>query len=91
EELWRVLGHEGYLMDQKWPEADAEALTRESMTIIVQVNGKLRGRLEVPVDIEKGALEEMARTDVNVVNHLQGKQIRKTIVVPGRLVNFVVG
>ncbi len=91
EELWRVLGHEDFLSNQSWPQVDADALVRESMTIIVQVNGKLRARLQVPVDISKEDLEAVAKSDTNIQKFIQDKSIRKCIVVPKRLVNFVVG
>jgi leucyl-tRNA synthetase len=90
EELWQVLGHNATLAYEAWPEYD-EALTKEdTVEIPVQIRGKLRGKIRVPADISKADLETAARTDARIEQLLAGKQIVKTIVVPGRLVNFVV-
>jgi leucyl-tRNA synthetase len=90
EELWSLLGGTGLVADHAWPSFDAEAAKDDRITVVVQVNGKLRGRVEV----EPGAAEEVVRAaalaEPNVVAHLQGKPPRKVIVVPGRLVNVVV-
>jgi leucyl-tRNA synthetase len=90
EELWQVLGHNETLAYEAWPEYD-EALTKEdTVEIPVQIRGKLRGKIRVPADISKADLVTAARADVRIEQLLAGKQIVKTIVVPGRLVNFVV-
>ena len=88
--LWRELGHESALIDQRWPEFDESALELDMIELVVQVNGKLRGRVSVPADADKVAIEELAVADENVQRFVDGKDIRKVIVVPGRLVNIVV-
>ncbi|HEY3192829.1 MAG TPA: leucine--tRNA ligase [Solirubrobacterales bacterium] len=76
--------------EQPWPEADPELLERDTYMLVVQVNGKLRDRIEVAADTEEGELVELAKGSQNVQRHLDGKAIVKEIVVPGRLVNLVV-
>ena len=88
--LWKELGHETALIDQGWPEFDESALELDMVEVVVQVNGKLRGRVSVPADASKDAIEEIAIADENVQRFVDGKAIRKVIVVPGRLVNIVV-
>jgi len=88
--LWKELGHETALIDQRWPEFDESALELDMVELVVQVNGKLRGRVSVPADAGKDAVEELAIADENVQRFVDGKAIRKVIVVPGRLVNIVV-
>ena len=90
EEVWELLGHGETVLDAPWPSWDEELAADEVVTVVVQVNGKLRDRLEVPVDAEKDAVLELARTAANTVRFLEGKQIVKEIFVPGKLVNFVV-
>ncbi len=88
--LWKALGHDTPLIDQRWPQVDESALELETIELVVQVNGKLRGRVAVPVDADKESIEQLAIADDNVQRFVQGKEIRKVIVVPGRLVNIVV-
>ena len=88
--LWLELGHESALIDQAWPTVDEGALQRDLVEIVVQVNGKLRGRLSVAVDASKESIEADALADENVQRFIDGKEIRKVIVVPGRLVSIVV-
>jgi leucyl-tRNA synthetase len=76
--------------EQPWPEADPELLERETYMLVVQVNGKLRDRIEVASDTAEGELVDLAKASDNVQRHLDGKAIVKEIVVPGRLVNLVV-
>ncbi|MCB9637524.1 MAG: leucine--tRNA ligase [Myxococcales bacterium] len=90
EELWSALGHAETLAYEPWPQYDPALVVDESITVVVQVNGKLRAKLEVSHDIDKAALEDLARNDEKVIAALEGKTIRKVIVVPGRLVNIVV-
>jgi len=90
EEIWTLLGTSGELTYMTWPTFDESKLVEETMTMIVQVNGKLRGRLEVPADISKEEMEKLALADENVKNFTDGKDIVKIIVVPGKLVNVVV-
>ncbi|MBF0124028.1 MAG: leucine--tRNA ligase [Magnetococcales bacterium] len=91
EELWRVLGHTTHLCRHRWPVADPEALRCQEMTIVVQVNGKLRTRLVVPVDLSQQELQAAAQADDRVRPWIADKSVRQVIVVPGRLVNIVVG
>ena len=88
--LWAQLGHESALVDQHWPQVDESALELDTIELVVQVNGKLRGRVAVPADAGKEEIEKVALDDANVQRFVEGKDIRKVIVVPGRLVNIVV-
>jgi leucyl-tRNA synthetase len=90
EELWETLGHER-LWEAPWPVADASQLLRDTFELVVQVNGKVRDRFEVDAGTPEDELVERARASSNVQSHLDGATVRKTIVVPGKLVNFVVG
>lgn len=87
---WQHLGHEGAVMDASWPEVDSSALQQDSMLIVLQVNGKLRSKLEVARNIEQAELEELALADEAVQKFTSEGTIRKVIIVPGRLVNIVV-
>ena len=88
--LWQVLGHpETLLEDVPFPAADPAALARDAVTMAVQVNGKLRGTIEVAVDADKAAVEKMALAEPHVSRFLEGLQVRKVIVVPGKIVNIV--
>ena len=89
-ELWRVLGHERAPVDERWPEIDEAALIRDNIELVVQVNGKLRARISVAPDADKDTVAEKALADENVQRFVADKTIRKTVVVPGRLVNIVV-
>jgi leucyl-tRNA synthetase len=91
EELWEVLGGEGRLWERPWPEADPALLVHETFELVVQVNGKVRDRMEVPADLPEAELVERAKGSMKVQAHLDGKKIRQTVVVPGKLVNLVVG
>ena len=91
EELYARLGHNGGLFDAaRWPAYDAEKLIESSVEVVVQVNGKVRGRTRVPADADDATTAAAAEGNDNVARYLDGATIRKTIVVPGRLVNFVV-
>jgi leucyl-tRNA synthetase len=90
EELWGVLGHER-LWEHPWPVADPALLERETFELVVQVNGKVRDRFEVAADLSEDELVERAQASPKVQAHVDGKQLRQTIVVPGKLVNLVVG
>jgi leucyl-tRNA synthetase len=89
--LWQALGHTGAVIDAPWPTVDAAALNRDSYELVLQVNGKLRGRLQAPSDAGREALEALALADESVRRFIEGKPVRKVIVVPGKLVNVVVG
>ncbi|MHA1113018.1 MAG: class I tRNA ligase family protein, partial [Alphaproteobacteria bacterium] len=89
EELWRCLGHETLLAETPWPAAEPDLLTDETVTIAVQVNGKLRGTLDLPVDTAREAAEAAALALPAVARSLDGKPPRKVVVVPNRIVNVV--
>ena len=88
--LWQALGHDGTVADARWPVVDAAALKRDSLALVVQVNGKLRGEIEVASDADRAAIEQAALADAAVARHLEGQRVQRVIVVPGRLVNIVV-
>jgi len=93
--LWHDLGHDGAIIDHPWPQADASALVSDTITLVVQVNGKRRGQVELATDCSREDAEAAARGEPNVARFLEGelengKAVRKVIVVPGRLVNMVV-
>jgi leucyl-tRNA synthetase len=90
EELWERLGHER-LWEQPWPEADPDLLETETFELVVQVNGRVRDRVQMPADATEEEVVARARELPNVRAHLDGKEIRQTIVVPRKLVNLVVG
>ena len=88
-ELWKVLGQTSDIDHAPWPEADKAALVEDEKLIIVQVNGKVRAKMTVAADASKDAIEEAAKAQDNVQPFIEGKTIRKVIVVPGKLVNIV--
>jgi len=87
--LWQLLGHEDAVIDTQWPQVDQDALARDSIQMVVQVNGKVRSKIDVAADAPKDAVEEQAKADEKVAKFLEGVTIRKVIVVPGKLVNIV--
>jgi leucyl-tRNA synthetase len=91
EELWHAFGSTTTLAYEPWPSYDANLLKTDTVEVPVQINGKLRGKLTVAADISKDALEHAARSDERIKSQLEGKIVRKVIVVPGKLVNLVVG
>jgi leucyl-tRNA synthetase len=88
--LWRELGHSTAIVDERWPRVDEGALARETIEVVVQVNGKLRGRVTVASDAGEGAVREAALADANVQRFMEGKPVRKFVYVPGKLANVVV-
>ncbi|MDY7076384.1 MAG: leucine--tRNA ligase, partial [Chloroflexota bacterium] len=90
EELWARTGRPYSIHQQSWPTFDADLAADEVITLIVQINGKVRARIQAPADITEGAAREAALSDENVQRHIAGKEVRKVICVPGRLVNIVV-
>jgi leucyl-tRNA synthetase len=90
EELWERLGKPYSIHRQKWPEYDAASAKEETFTLVVQVNGKVRGKVELPVDVGEAEAKEAALKVEHVQRYLQGKAPRQVIYVPGRLVNLVV-
>jgi len=88
-ELWQQLGKPVAIIDAQWPKVDEAALVQDSLTLVVQVNGKLRGQIEVPASASREEVETAARGNENVLRFTDGLTIRKVIVVPGKLVNIV--
>lgn len=88
--LWRALGHDELVATTRWPTVDEAARQAAQETLAVQVNGKRRAEIAVAAGADKDAIETAARNDENVQRHLAGHDVVKVIVVPGRLVNFVV-
>jgi leucyl-tRNA synthetase len=89
-ELWQALGHDEAVVDVAWPELDESALVQDKVELMVQVNGKLRSKVSVSADADNKTIESLALADENVMRFTEDKEIRKVIVVPGRLVNIVV-
>jgi leucyl-tRNA synthetase len=89
EELWRGLGHTRSLADEPWPAADEALLREDTFTLVVQVEGKRRAELQAPKDADRDQLAALARAHEEVQRHLAGREPKRVIVVPGRLVNFV--
>ena len=90
EELWEALGEEGLISEAAWPSFDEEAAREEEVTIVVQVNGKVRDNLRLPPGADEETVREAALASPKVKRHIEGKTIRKVVFVPGRLINFVV-
>ncbi|MGP6427093.1 leucine--tRNA ligase [Pseudomonas pharyngis] len=88
-ELWNQLGHADPVIDAGWPVVDESALVQDSLTLVIQVNGKLRGQIEMPAAATREEVEAAARANENVLRFFNGLTIRKVIVVPGKLVNIV--
>lgn len=91
EELWEQLGHKTILVESRWPEAEASMLVETSVTIAVQVNGKLRATITLAKDADNKAAEATALAEANVQKAIEGKSVKKVIVVPNKIVNIVVG
>jgi leucyl-tRNA synthetase len=87
--LWPTLNGEGEILNAPWPTFDESALARDTIEMVVQVNGKVRAKMEVPADTDKSAIEALAQSQQNVSRFLEGLSVRKVIVVPGKLVNIV--
>ncbi|MGY8811731.1 MAG: leucine--tRNA ligase [Pseudomonadales bacterium] len=87
--LWQALGHSNAVIDARWPQLDESALTQDTLQLVIQVNGKLRGHIDVAADTSREAIEAAARDNENVQRYTEGLTIRKVIVVPGKLVNIV--
>jgi len=90
EELWASLGHETGLTQASWPTFDAEVAKADEVTIPVQVNGKVRARLTVPVDTSEDDLQRLALAEATVQPYISGKTVKKVVVAKGRLVSIVV-
>jgi len=89
--LWQGMEQASDITDEAWPEPDESAMVKDVIELVVQVNGKLRGKISVPANADKQQIESLALQDDNVQRHMEGKAVRKVIVVPGRLINIVVG
>jgi|SRR5690606_35505242 len=87
--LWQALGHKDIPLNASWPKVDESALVRSTLEVVVQVNGKVRSKLDAPVDAPRETLEAMALAQENVQKFLEGVTVRKVIIVPNKLVNIV--
>jgi leucyl-tRNA synthetase len=90
EELWSVLGHAGGVEAAGWPSFDASAAVDEELLVVLQVNGKLRGKVTVAAGADQESIQQAALADSRIQAHLEGKAVRKVIYVPGKLLNIVV-
>ncbi len=90
EEMWALMGQPYSVHEGAWPEWDESLIVTEEITLVVQVNGKLRDRIEAPADVSEEMAKELALSSEKVRPHVEGREIRKSVYVPGRLVNFVV-
>ncbi len=89
QQLWQDMGHSTQIVDASWPLCDDKALVRDEIELVVQVNGKLRSRISIAANASKESVEAAAMADEKIMTNLEGKTVRKVIVVPGRLVNIV--
>ena len=89
EELWSRRGNDNSVHLQAWPEADQDAAADQTVTLVVQVNGKVRGKVTIAADADEESVKSAAMAEENVARFLEGKTVRKVVVVPGRLVNVV--
>ncbi|MFO8033313.1 MAG: leucine--tRNA ligase [Desulfohalobiaceae bacterium] len=89
EELWQQIGYSYSLARSSWPEHDPQALIQDEVQMVIQVNGKLRGKLSVPAGADQDEIKALALQNGNVQRHLQGKEIKKVVVIPEKLVNVV--
>lgn len=89
-QLWQTLGHDEAIIDADWPQVDEAALKQDKIELIVQVNGKLRSKIAVAADADQEAIEAVAFAEENIQKFTDGKEVRKVILVPGRLLNIVV-
>jgi leucyl-tRNA synthetase len=90
EEMWEGLGHEPGIFNMKWPGYDPAVLVQKKITLIVQINGKVRSRLDLPVDMSEAALKEKVMADPAVVKWIENRPVRNFIVIPNKLVNIVI-
>jgi leucyl-tRNA synthetase len=87
--LWEALGFAGDLQDAQWPQVDKDALMQDEIELVLQVNGKLRGKIRVAAEADRETIEREAIANESAQRHVEDKTIRKVVVVPGRLVNIV--
>ena len=90
DELWQALGHDDDLINAQWPVFDAAALVLDEVQMVVQVNGKLRAKITVAASLDKESIEKLALSEDNVIKFIDGKPVRKVIIVPKKLVNIVI-
>ena len=90
EELWQMLGHDNMLCLESWPCADEKSLVKDSVTVVAQINGKVRGKFERPAGMEKSELEKSIMSEKMIQDRLEGLEVVKVITVPDKLVNIVV-
>lgn len=90
EEMWEHLGHDSFIYSQKWPDYDEKALVRDTIEIVVQINGKVKEKMDVQTGISREDLEKLAMENEKVQKLTSGKNVVKVIAVPGKLVNIVV-
>ena len=88
-QLWQNLNDGKDILGAEWPSVDSDALTRSSIEMVVQVNGKVRAKLTVAADADKASIEQLALAHENVVKFTDGNTVRKVIVIPGKLINIV--
>jgi leucyl-tRNA synthetase len=91
EELWHLLGNTDSVHTQTWLKLDQSALVADEITLVIQIMGKTRGTIQVPASADKQMQEQYARDSEVALRYIEGKEIKKVIVVPGKLINFVVG
>ena len=91
EELWQLTGHTGSIHEQPWCEFDPAALIADEITLVIQIMGKTRGTIQIPATKDSATLESYARESEITKKFTDGKEIKKVIVVPGKLVNFIIG
>jgi leucyl-tRNA synthetase len=88
--LWHVLGHEDAVIDRRWPPVDEQALVQDTLMMVVQINGKTRGKISVPADAGRDVIESATLGEENVARHIGESPVKKIIIVPGKLVNVVI-
>lgn len=91
EELWQRMGHRTPLSETPWPDYDREAVVDDEALVVIQVNGKLRSKFTVPAGTDEETMKAISLADEKVLPFIEGKQVRKVICIPGKLVNIVVG
>jgi len=90
EELWKILDHKESIFEEPWSRYDSKLVKEETITLVIQINGKVRDRVEVRVDISQEEAEKLALKSKKVQNWIGNKKVRKTIFVPNKLINFVI-
>jgi leucyl-tRNA synthetase len=91
DELWQAIGYTDSVHQQTWPQVDESALVVDEIALVIQIMGKTRGTIQVAANLDKATLEQLARESEVAQKYIDGKEIKKAIVVPNKLVNFVIG